>query len=106
MNKEQPLWHRMYFREEYVAVCKLVGYAGLTYRDLQEKLEPLFRQLGKARVESAVYHLCTFEGQMTVNVKPLTHVSLRREVRELAWQMLGPPPETWDRYYTNPDGTP
>jgi hypothetical protein len=32
-------------------------------------------------------------------------VSLRPEVRKLAWQLLGRPPESWEWFYKNPDGT-
>jgi hypothetical protein len=106
MAKEQPLWHRIYFDPVYTEIARAIGYAGCTYRDMLALLEPLGERFGKQRVESATYHLVTFEGQMTCNPKPLAQVSLRAEVRKLCWQLLGPPPETEDEFYRHPDGTP
>jgi hypothetical protein len=91
--KQTPLWQRLYFDPVYVAVAREIGYKGCTVRELGQKIEDLSKQFEKRLVESATYHLCTFEGQMTCNPSPLAHVSLRSEVRRLCWQLLGPPPE-------------
>jgi hypothetical protein len=93
MSKDQPLWHRLYFDAAYTEVARLIGYAGFQYRELADKLEPLYRRFGKAKVESVVYHLTVFDGQMTVKPPPLGQVMLRPDVRKLCWQLLGPPPE-------------
>jgi hypothetical protein len=60
----------------------------------------------KVKVESAIYHLCTFEGQMRCNPPPLARVMFREEVRPLMWQLLGPAPEQEDAFWRHPDGTP
>ncbi len=39
MEKEQPLWHRIYFDPIYTAVAREIGYAGCLYRDLADKIE-------------------------------------------------------------------
>lgn len=93
MPKERPLWHRLYFDPVYTAVARVIGYEGFYYREMEEKLQPLYDRFDKVRVESAVYYLATYEGQMTVNPKPLVPVSLRPNVRKLCFQLLGPPPE-------------
>src|SRR5262249_2604394 len=93
MSKEQPLWQRIYFDEVFTEVCRAIGYAGCTYREMQQRLEPLNARFDKRGVESAARYLVTYEGQFTSAPKPLAHVRLRDEVRRLCWQLLGPPPE-------------
>ena len=105
MQKERPLWERLYFDEAYVEIARLVGYRGTTYREMAKSLEPLERRFGKQRVQSATYYLVTFEGQMTCNPSPLAEVKLRPEVRKLCWQLLGPPPESEDAFNRHADGT-
>jgi hypothetical protein len=105
MQKQKPLWERLYFDAAYVEVARLIGYRGTTYRDMMIMLEPLEGQFGKVRVHSAVYHIVTFEGQMTCNPKPLADVKLRPEVRQLCFQLLGPAPEQMEAFMTNADGS-
>jgi hypothetical protein len=93
MSKDQPLWHRLYFDAAYAEVARLIGYAGFQYRELADKLEPLYQRFGKAKVESVVYQLASFDGQMTVKPPPLAKVMLRAEVKSLCWQLLGVPPD-------------
>lgn len=94
MNKEQPLWQRMYHDPIYMEVLRLVHYAGFQYRELEEKLEPLYRRFDKVQVQSAVYYLTTFDGQMTSKPPPLAQIMLRTNVRKIAFQLLGPDPAT------------
>jgi hypothetical protein len=105
VNREQPLYLKVYFDPVYVEVARAVGYAGCTYRELTQKIERLAKQFDKPRVESALYHLVTFEGQMTSYPPPLAKVELRAHVRKLCWGLLGPPPEhPWYHYIKT--GTP
>ena len=106
MHKEPPLWQRLYTDAAYRELVRRVGYRGCTWRELAALIEELGKTYGKQKVESASYRCFTFEGQMTCNPAPLAHVSLRADVRTLCWQLLGPPPEKLDAFYTNPDGTP
>ncbi|HYT93502.1 MAG TPA: hypothetical protein VEL76_32590 [Gemmataceae bacterium] len=101
MMKEIPLVHRIYFLPEYTAVARAIGYRGMTYRELTQVIEELAKQFPKAMVESAIYHLTTFEGQMTCNPPPLAKVQLREHARKLCWMLLGPPPEAWQQFYEN-----
>ena len=93
MSREKPLWQQMYFDECYTEVVKAVGFAGCRYRELEEKLKPLVKKFGAARVEAACYDLLTYEGQATRSPKPLAEVKLRDEARKLASGLLGLPPE-------------
>lgn len=92
MQKELPLWHRIYFDAAYTDIVRLVGYAGLPCRDFERQLQKLIEKHGR-KAESASWHVVTFEGQMGVKPPPLAQVTLRQEARKLAWQLLGPPPE-------------
>jgi MutS domain I len=92
-EKEKPLWQRIYQEPVFTEVARLVGYSGTTYRELMEKVEPLKKRFGGQNVDSAIYHLATFEGDTTCNVKPLAHVSLRENARKCCFQLLGFPPE-------------
>lgn len=103
MEKVRPLWERLYFDEVYVEIARRIGYQGTTYRDLAKLLEPLEQRFGKQRVQSAAYHVVTYEGEMTCNPKPLAEVKLRPEVRKLCWQLLGPPPESKQAFETKPE---
>ena len=106
MAKEIPLLDRIYKDPLHQEICRFVGYFGTTFQELQRKLELLGEAYGKTRAESASWHLCSFEGQNTINPKPLAKVELRSDVRRYCFMLLGPPPETWDSHYRNPDGTP
>ena len=105
MIKQKPLWERLYLDAAYIEIARMIGYRGTTYREMMKMLESLEEKFGKQRVHSAVYHIVTFEGQMTCNPKPLEEVKLRPEVRKLCWQLLGPPPDQMDAFMTNRDGS-
>ena len=104
--KQLPLWHRLYNGPVFTEVARSVGYEGCLYRELWDRLKPVVERFGQQRVESATLHLLFYEGQMTVNPKPLAKVQLRSDVRSLCWQLLGPPPEMLDSFYRYGDGTP
>lgn len=93
MEKEKPLWQRIYQEPAFTEVARIIGYAGTTYRDLMEKVEPLKKQFGGQAIDSAIYFLASFEGDRTCNVKPLAHVNLREDARRACFQLLGFPPE-------------
>lgn len=90
--QETPLWQRLYGRPEYYELARKVGYKGCTYHQLTKHIDELAKTYDKQKLESASYYLFTFDGQMTVNPKPMAEVKLRENVRRLCWQLLGPPP--------------
>src|SRR5262245_12058462 len=100
MRTARPLWQRIYQDEVYTEDCRLIGYLGCQYRELWDKLTPAIDRHGQQRVESATAHLLTYDKQFTVNQPPLAQVQLRAEVRRLCMQLLGPPPEKWDEFYS------
>jgi hypothetical protein len=106
MSKERPLVEKIYFLPEYTAVARAIGYRGVVYRDLWPIIEDLGKQFGKTKVESAIYYLTTFEGQMTCNPPPLAIVRFRENVRPMMWQLLGPAPEQQDAFQHDTDAEP
>src|SRR4051812_11026566 len=101
MNKDLPLWHRIYFDACFTTVCRLIGYGGCLYPQLWDKLKPAAEAYGQRRVESATAHLLTYEQQFSVNPPPLAKVELRANVRKLCFQLLGPEPDQWEEFHKN-----
>lgn len=97
MSKEQPLWHKLYFHPLYIDLARAVGYVGFPVCELAERLRPLARQHGAKRLSAAFADVLSFAGN---------RVMLSEKARRLCSQLLGPPPEEWDRFYRHPDGQP
>src|SRR5262245_12976409 len=106
MSKEQPLYLRLYQDQCFSEVARTIGYKGLQYLYLDERMQPLYERFGKERVQSAVYHLATFEGDNRTNVSPLVKVELRPHVRKLCYQLLGLPPEHPEHKRFHPEARP
>jgi hypothetical protein len=101
MNDRNATWYRLYFRPAYTAVARLVGYGGIPMSEMEEKIKPLVGQFHRGQVEGALYALTTY-----LPSDKKGHVQLRHDVRNLCWQLLGPPPEKVDAFYRHGDGTP
>lgn len=108
-EKEKPLWQRLY-QPECVEIVRIIGHAGTTYRSLMEKAEPLKKQFGGEKIDSAIFFFASFEGDRAArDVKPLTPVSLREEVRKVCCGLLGYPPgykevSTYEMIWGYPEG--
>ncbi len=89
MNHEKPLWWRIHFDAVYADVCRAVGYKGMVYRDFAKVIEDLAQKHDKRSVESAVFHLVTYDGQLSYDPKPLSEVKLQGQVQKLCFQLLG-----------------
>jgi hypothetical protein len=93
MHKQRPIWDRMYREPLYAELVRFVGHAGVTVRQLQQKVEEMAQRVDKSAVESAVVHLCSYEGQFRIHPPPLAKVTLRDDVCKYAVGLLGLPPE-------------
>src|SRR5437667_7849618 len=90
------LGNRMYFDERCTEVVRTIGYAGFPFRELDERLKPLAERFGKDQIHEVCRALMTllFAGkEKRSGPQQDAEVRLKPEVRRLAWQMLGPPPE-------------
>src|SRR5689334_6002413 len=101
MSKELSLLDKLYFREEYWQVTRIIGYAGCTPSDFWDAAKKLPR-FAQHKFESALYELTRWDKR---EASPPRY-ELRDDVRRFCWQLLGPPPEDEDRFYRHPDGTP
>lgn len=104
--KKEALLEAIYQKPWFTELARFVGYRGCTLRDLQARIELLSAQYDKRQLEQAAYWLVQYEGQNTVTPKPLTHVSLRPEVRNGCYMLLSPAPEPEEAFYTCADGSP
>src|SRR5437867_4351193 len=90
------LGNRMYFNPVYTEVVRLIGYAGFPFHELNERLKPLAERFGKDKIHEVCRELVTllFRGkEKRSGPQEDAEVRLKPEVRTLAWQLLGPPPE-------------
>ncbi len=89
MAKVQPLYLRLYSQPHLVALVRLVGYRGLPVPEAKEQLKHLSARYGEARMKEAAREVI----QVDTTLDPPV-ARLNEAVRKLAWQLLGPPPET------------
>ena len=97
MSKAQPLWHRLHYDPLLTELARRVGYVGFPVHQLAEKLRDLAKQHGARKLSAALLETMSLVGN---------RVMLNEATRRLCWQLLGPPPEKWDSFYRNPDGSP
>jgi hypothetical protein len=105
MKKDMPLAERIYFDPLYTELVRIVGWKGFQYREMEEKMAPLYERFDKGKVQAAVYHLATYEGDNRTNVKPLEQVMLRDHVRPLCRGLLGFLPEEQHLLHSPPAGS-
>jgi hypothetical protein len=85
--KPQPIWMRLYTDPALYKTARVVGYGGVPRSRLEAAIAPLVAQFGSQRVESALRLLTTFR------LRSAPMVQLRKRVRPLCFQLLGPAPE-------------
>ena len=96
MAKEPSLCSRLYSNAFLHDVARAVGYGGATDAEMRQRLGPLIKAHGDAKVSQALLEL-------TVMERDTNRTILKPEVRTLCWQLLGPPPEhpEFQRFYPN-----
>ncbi len=87
-KSKAPLYMRMYFQEIYIDLVRFVGYAGKPLDEARPFVQTLAVKHGKDKAIQVSEELVIIDQ----NSKP-PMVRLTDEVRKLAFQMLGPPPE-------------
>lgn len=84
--KQRPLYDRIYQTPAWYSLIRLLGYAEHPLEDARKLTAPLADQYGLHVMQEAA-------AVLTEGNADKTTVRLRPEVRKLAWQLLGPPPE-------------
>ncbi|GEM_PF-2017798 len=84
----RPLYIRMYFSEMMTELVRLIDYRDVPVAEAQMALKPLMDRYGRQAIMDACEELLDVE-----TAKPPAVARLKTDVRKLAFQMLGPPPE-------------
>lgn len=86
-----PLYVRMYFNPAYTDLVRLVGYGGLPLLpDARKKIQLLVEKFGEEKLREAEQALIEYDTSREPGVARLT-----AQARKLAFQLLGPPPESY-----------
>ena len=91
-----PLWERLYFRQQYIDLARLIGYEGLPLAEAQAGI----KELGKTHDKEKLVKACEDLLDITADF-----VRLKTTTRKLCFQLLGPPPEQMDAFNRNSDGS-
>ena len=83
-EREPPLYEKMYFRPHYVDLVRMIGYAGLPVQEARDRIKELTKCHEKEKLAKACEELFDIDAK---------EVKLKANVRRLAFQLLGAPPE-------------
>lgn len=89
MKREDPLIIRLHFQPALYELVRLVGYEGVPEAELCEAIKPLVAAHTFAKMRPAAHELTQTDEKTRL-------VTLRPNVRKIAFQILGPPPERAD----------
>lgn len=89
MKREDPLIIKLYFQVHLYELVRLVGYEGVPEPELCETIKPLVAAHTLAKMRPAAHELTQTDEKTRL-------VTLRPEVRRIAFQILEPPPERAD----------
>src|SRR4051794_23971595 len=102
MKKDMPLVERIYVELLYTELVRLIGYAGASVVEVQERVLPLGEKYGREKVQAAADELAFIDQTQEPPV-----LRLRMEVRPLCRQLLGLPPEDpWHELMRRPEPLP
>lgn len=87
--KKKPLWYRIIYEDQMVALVRLLGHEGLPYSELREKVKPLAEKFGRERLQKAADEIVEFVGDGDDATARLTE-----EAHKFAIQLLGRRPQS------------
>lgn len=85
-SKKKPLWCRIIYDDQMVALVRLLGHEGMPLKEMREKAEPLVEKFGRERLEEAADEIIE-----TVGDGDDATVRLTEEAHKYAIQLLGRP---------------
>jgi hypothetical protein len=88
---KQPLYIRLYFRRHMTELVQLIGYREVSLDEMRKQLVPLVEQYGQETITDATDEI----------VEIIEVARLKQEVRRVARQILGPPPNPAGATITN-----
>lgn len=84
--KKRPLWHRIIYEEQMVALVRLLGHEGMPLKELALKSQPLIEKFGKERLQEAADEIVEVVGNGDAAI-----VRLSEQAHKFAIQLLGQP---------------
>ena len=85
-TKKKPLWHRIIYEEQMVALVRLLGHEGLPLKELSLKSKPLIEKFGKESLQEAADEIVEVVGDGDGAI-----VRLSEQAHKFAIQLLGRP---------------
>ena len=85
-TKQKPLWCRIIYDDQMVALVRLLGHTGLPLKEMRDKAKPLVEKFGRERLQEAADEIVETIGDGDDAI-----VRLTEQAQKLAIQLIGRP---------------
>lgn len=85
-TKKKPLWCRIIYDVQMVALVRLLGHAGMPLKEMRDKAKPLVEKFGRERLQEAADEIVETVGDGDDAI-----VRLTEQAQKLAIQLIGRP---------------
>lgn len=85
-TKKKPLWCRIIYDDQMVALVRLLGHAGMPLKEMRDKAKPLVEKFGRERLQEAADEIVETTGDGDDAI-----VRLTEQAQKLAIQLIGRP---------------
>ena len=85
-TKKKPLWCRIIYDDQMVALVRLLGHAGMPLKEMRDKAKPLVEKFGRERLQEAADEIVETIGDGDDAI-----VRLTEQAQKLAIQLIGRP---------------
>ena len=85
-TKKKPLWCRIIYDVQMVALVRLLGHAGMPLKEMRDKAKPLVEKFGRERLQEAADEIVETIGDGDDAI-----VRLTEQAQKLAIQLIGRP---------------
>ncbi len=85
-TKKKPLWCRIIYDDQMVALVRLLGHAGMPLKEMRDKAKPLVEKFGRERLQEAADEIVETVGDGDDAI-----VRLTEQAQKLAIQLIGRP---------------
>ncbi len=85
-TKKKPLWCRIIYDDQMVALVRLLGHTGMPLKEMRDKAKPLVEKFGRERLQEAADEIVEIIGDGDDAI-----VRLTKQAQKLAIQLIGRP---------------
>ena len=85
-TKKKPLWCRIIYDDQMVALVRLLGHTGMPLKEMRDKAKPLVEKFGRERLQAAADEIVETVGDGDAAI-----VRLTEQAQKLAIQLIGRP---------------